>query len=120
MSKQVELKGDNLIVHTRENYKQVSRVIVLHKGDTAKAFYPYLPSYINDIEVFKDWTICGYRVEDLYKLALILRDRKVEDINLENYNQSFFDGYAKAQEDINNSIEASINKMMADIHNLEA
>ena len=57
MSKQVELKGDNLIVHTRENYKQVSRVIVLHKGDTAKAFYPYLPSYINDIEVFKDWTI---------------------------------------------------------------
>lgn len=39
MSKQVELKGNTLIVRTRFDYKQASKVIVMHKGEKAKVFY---------------------------------------------------------------------------------
>lgn len=117
MSKQVELKGDNLIVRTREDYKQASKVIVMHKGETAKAFYPYVSTLINDINVVKDWTICGYRVEDLYKLALILRDKRVEDFDIRNYNNCFLDGYKRAQEEFKASIEQSINQIFGGADN---
>lgn len=106
MSKQVELKDNNLIVRTREDYKKASKVIVMHKGETSRVFYSLIPRVINNIDDVKDWTICGYRVEDLVKLALILRDRRVEDFDLRDYNACFFDGYKRAQEDINKQLEA--------------
>lgn len=112
MSKQVERKGDNLIVRTREDYKSASKVIFMKKGETAKVFYPVIPTFINDLEVVKGWTICGYRVEELYKLALILRDKRVEDVDLKDYNNCFFDGYRKAQEEIHKQLEESVNRII--------
>lgn len=52
----------------------------------------------------KDWIICGYRAEELAKLALILRDRRIEDVDLKDYNDCFFDGYRKAYDEIHNRI----------------
>ena len=112
MSKQVERKGDNLIVRTREDYKSASKVIFMKKGETAKVFYPVIPTFINDLEVVKGWTICGYRVEELYKLALILRDKRVEDINLTAYNECFIAGYEQAREDIHKQLEESVNRII--------
>lgn len=117
MSKQVELKGDNLFVHTREDYKQASRVIFMRKGETSKVLYPVIPPFINDLEVVKDWTICGYRVEDLYKLALILRDRRIDDVNLSDYNESYLAGYERAREEINKQLEESVNRIIKGVGN---
>lgn len=117
MSKQVELKGDNLIVRTREDYKQASKVIVMRKGETSKVFYFSEPRFITDLKVVEDWIICGYRVEDLYKLALILRERRLEDVDLSNYNQCYFDGYQRAQEEIRKQIEESVNRIIKGVEN---
>ena len=62
------------------------------------------PSFITDLNAVKDWNICGYRVEDLIKLCLILRDRRIEDVDLRAYNDCFFDGYRKAYDEIHNRI----------------
>lgn len=112
MSKQVELKGNNLIVRTREDYKQAAKVIVMHKGETAKAFYPFIPQIINNLDDVKDWNICGYRVDELVKLALILRDKGVEDFDIRDYNNCFLDGYKRAQEEIYKQLEESVNRMI--------
>ena len=112
MSKQVERKGDNLIVRTREDYHKASKVIFMHKGETAKVFYPVVPTYINNLEDVKDWSICGYRVEELYNLALVLRDKRIEEVDLSDYNQGFIAGYHKANEDLKNSIEEEILKLI--------
>lgn len=115
MSKQVELKDESLIVRTREDYKQARKVIVTRKGETAKAFYPYYPQFINNLDDVKDWQICGYKVEDLVKLALILKDKSVDDYDLRNYNACFFDGYKRAVEDNERAIKETIDRMFADI-----
>lgn len=60
---------------------------------------------ISDINDVKDWIICGYRVEDLLKLALILKGKRIEDYDLRDYNAAFMDGYARAQENFNKSLE---------------
>lgn len=117
MSKQVELKGDNLIVRTREDYKQARKVIVMRKGETAKAFYPAFTQMINNLDEVKDLTICGYRVEDLYKLALILKGKRIEDYDLRDYNACFFEGYARAREDFNKSLEEMVNKIIGGDNN---
>lgn len=75
------------------------------------------PSCINLDEV-KDWNICGYRVEDLYKLALILKDKRIEDYDLRDYNACFFEGYAKAQEDFNKSLDEMVNKTIGGDNNI--
>lgn len=62
------------------------------------------PSFITDLDDVKDWNICGYRVEELVKLSLILRDRRIEDVDLRAYNDCFFDGYRKAYDEIHNRI----------------
>ena len=111
MSKQVELKGDNLIVRTREDYKQASKVIIMRKGETARVFYPYLSQIITNLDDVKDWNICGYSVAELVKVALILREKRYEEFDLEDYNQAYIDGYQKAREDIENSIKESIDRM---------
>ena len=74
--------------------------------------HTWTPSYITDLDEVKDWNICGYRVEDLYKLALILRDKRVEEIDLRDFNNCFFDGYKRAQEDFKASLEQSINSII--------
>lgn len=111
MSKQVELKGYNLIVRTTEDYESALRVIVQRKGKAARVFYAIIPSVIG-IDDVKDWNIAGYRVEELYKLALILRDRRIEEIDLRDYNNCFLDGYKRAQEEIHKQLEESVNRII--------
>lgn len=74
--------------------------------------HTWTPNFITDLEDVKDWTICGYRVEELYKLALILRDKSAEEIDLRDFNNCFFNGYKQAQEDFKASIEQSINQII--------
>ena len=111
MSKQVELKGNNLIVRTTEDYESALRVIVQRKGKAARVFSFITPAQYT-IEEVQDWIIAGYRVEDLYKLALILRDRRIEDIDLKDFNACFFDGYKRAQEDIHKQLEESVKNIL--------
>lgn len=69
--------------------------------DNAPTVKPIIdPSFITDLDAVKDWNICGYRVEDLVKLSLILRDRRIEDVDLRDYNDCFFNGYRKAYDDL--------------------
>lgn len=112
MSKQVERQGDNLIVRTREDYKSASKVIVMRKGETAKVFYPVLPSVITNLDDVKDWNICGYSVAELVKVALILREKGVEEFDIRYYNQTYIAGYKKAYEEINKQIEESVNRII--------
>ena len=67
---------------------------------------------ISDINDIKDWIICGYRVEELYKLALILRDKRIEDVDLQDFNNCFLDGYKRAHEEAQAAIQESINRIM--------
>ena len=69
-----------------------------------------IPFFITDLDSVKGWKICGYRVEDLVKLSLILRDKNVNEYNLRDFNESFLLGYQMAREDLNKSLEESINK----------
>lgn len=74
--------------------------------DNAPTVKPIIdPSFITDLDAVKDWNICGYRVEDLVKLSLILRDRRIEDVDLRDYNDCFFNGYRKAYDEIHNKIK---------------
>lgn len=68
------------------------------------------PSFITDLRAVEDWQICGYRVEDLVKLALILRDKSIDIYNLRDFTNAFTLGYQRATEDINESLNESINK----------
>lgn len=74
--------------------------------------HTWTPNPITDLEDVKDWNICGYRVEELVKLSLILRDKRVEDVDLRDYNNCFFDGYKQAQEDIHKQLEESVNRII--------
>ena len=112
MSKQVERKGDNLIIHTREDYKSASKIILMKKGETAKVFYPVVPQFITNLDDVKDWNICGYSVSELLKVALILREKGVEELDLRDYNQTYIAGYQKAYEEINKQIEESVNRII--------
>ena len=114
MSKQVELKGNNLIVRTTEDYESALRVIVQRKGKAARVFYAITPTVLGIGDV-KDWNIGGYRAEELYKLALILRDRRIEDTDLKDFNACFFDGYKRAQEDIHKQLEESVKNILHNI-----
>ncbi len=68
------------------------------------------PSFITDLRDVKDWQICGYRVEDLVKLSLILRDKGIDELNLKNFTEALTLGYLKANEEFNKALEESINK----------
>lgn len=74
--------------------------------------HTWTPNFITDLEDVKNWNICGYRVEELYKLALILRDRRIEEIDLRDYNNCFLDGYKRAQEEIHKQLEESVNRII--------
>lgn len=80
--------------------------VPLYQIDNAPTVKPIIdPSFITDLDAVKDWNICGYRVEDLVKLSRILRDRRIEDVDLRDYNDCFFNGYRKAYDEIHNSIK---------------
>lgn len=115
MSKQVELKGDNLIVHTREDYNAAHKIIVLAQGKTAKVFYPSRPMYINDLEEIKTWSICGFSVSELYKLALILRESNLTMDDIKDFNFIYMEGYKKANEEALESIKRFIDNMISDL-----
>ena len=89
------------------NKKVVGRFNTIQLIDNAPTVKPikFDPSFITDLDAVKDWNICGYRVEDLVKLSLILRDRRIEDVDLRDYNDCFFNGYRKAYDEIHNSIK---------------
>lgn len=72
----------------------------------------WTPNFITDLEDVKDWNICGYRVEDLYRLALILKEKRIEDVDLRDYNACYIAGYKRAQEDIHKQLEESVNKII--------
>ena len=93
-------------------YHNIERMIEDLVAETAKDAAIVDPSFITNLEDVKDWNICGYRVEELYKLALILRDKRVEDVDLRDYNNCFFDGYRKAQEEIHKQLEESVNRII--------
>lgn len=111
MSKQVELKDGYLYIHTREDYENANKIVMICKGKKAKAFYPYIPQFINDLESVKDWTICGYRVEDLVILSRTLREKGINDVDLKDYNACYIAGYKRASDDIHAQLEASVNRM---------
>lgn len=84
--------------------------------DKGKAETPALdPSFITDLNAVKDWTICGYRVEDLVRLSLILRDKNIDEINLKNFNEALAFGYQTASEAFNKSLENCIYTMTSEI-----
>ena len=114
MSKQVEKKGDTLHVRTSEAYEDVSKVICLKKGKTAKVFYPFMPSYLS-IEEAYDFTVMGYKVGELVKFAEILRGKQIDEVNLRDYNDAFISGYQRAQDDIRKQIEDDIQRMFEEI-----
>lgn len=70
---------------------------------------------ISDINDVKDWRICGYSVEELYKLTLILKGKRIEDCDLRDYNACFFEGYKRAVEDNERAIQETIDRMFTDI-----
>lgn len=115
MGKQVILKGNTLHVRTSEDYDSASKVICLKQGKKAKVFYAYTP-FINDLESITGATICGYRIEQLVTFAEILRDRRVEDIDLKDFDGAYIAGYQRAQDDIKKDIEKSIQRMFDDIN----
>ena len=116
MGKQIiRLSDGALYVHTREDYENTNKVIMVSKGKKAKAFYPYIPQFINDLESVKDWTICGFKVEELVKLSLTLRDKGINDVDLRDYNACYLAGYKRASDDIHAQLEASVNRMFDDI-----
>lgn len=73
------------------------------------------PSFITDLRDVKDWQICGYRVEDLVRLSLILRDKDIDELNLKDFNEALTLGYLKANEVFNKTLEESINKIINDV-----
>lgn len=75
------------------------------------------PSFITDLDAVKDWRICGYRVEDLVRLSLILRDKDINEINLKDFNEALTLGYLKAKEEFNKALEESINKCIKEAAN---
>lgn len=117
MSKQVEKRDKTLYIHTREDYEDANKIVMVCKGKKAKPFYPVVPTLVTDIEIVKDWTICGYKVDELVKLSMILRENNINELNLKDYNDAFIAGYQRASDEIHKRLEDSVNNMMRTIYN---
>ena len=115
MSKQVEIKGDTLIVHTRESYESVKKVVFVHKEKDGRAFYPTDSRYINDLDQIADWSIFGYHVEDIVKLAHYLKEIDIKSEDLKDYNKAFEYGYDKGLRDLKQAILHKVNEITKDI-----
>lgn len=75
------------------------------------------PSYITDLDDVKGWQICGYRVEDLIKLSLILRDKKISDYNLRDHNEAFTLGYQQASKEFDKALKDQVHKIFNEFKN---
>lgn len=117
MSKQVELKDGGLYIHTRENYENANKIILVCKGKKAKAFYPYIPQFINDLESVKNMSICGFRVDVLTRFALNLRGKNIDTLNLHDCNVFYTLGYDQALTDINKQLNENIEHTINSIYN---
>ena len=115
MSKRVQLKNDTLIVYTREDYERAKKVIFTHKDKTGKTFYQTDSRYINDLEQIESWTICGYLVEDIIRLAHYLKEVNLKSEDLKDYNRAFEYGYDKGMRDLKQAISHAISEVMKDI-----
>ena len=75
------------------------------------------PSFITDLDNVKGWQICGYRVEDLIKLSLILRDRNISDYNLRDHNEVFTLGYQQASKEFDKALKDQVHKIFNEFKN---
>ena len=111
--KNIEAIIETNIPQLSDEYRElIVNSIMTTLRDSGLKPHTWTPNFITDLEDVKDWNICGYRVEELVKLALILRDKRAEEIDLRAYNDCFFDGYKRAQEDIQKQLEESVNKII--------
>lgn len=103
--KNIEAIIETNIPQLSDEYRElIVNSIMTTLRDSGLKPHTWTPNFITDLDDVKDWNICGYRVEELVKLALILRDRRIEDVDLRAYNDCFFDGYRKAYDEIHNRI----------------
>lgn len=72
---------------------------------------------ISDINDVKDWIICGYRVEDLVVIAERLRKDKVDPRVLRADNETFLEGYKQAYDELQASIEKSLESIIGGANN---
>lgn len=111
--KNIEAIIETNIPQLSDEYRElIVNSIMTTLRDSGLKPHTWTPNFITDLEDVKDWNICGYRAEELVKLALILRDKRAEEIDLRAYNDCFFDGYKRAQEDIQKQLEESVNKII--------
>ena len=111
--KNIEAIIETNIPQLSDEYRElIVNSIMTTLRDSGLKPHTWTPNFITDLEDVKDWNICGYRVEELVKLALILRDKRAEEIDLRAYNDCFLDGYKRAQEDMHKQLEEYIQKMI--------
>ena len=70
---------------------------------------------VTDINDIKDWMILGYRVEELYKYALILKDKNISDFDLHDFNGSYLAGYERAHEEFKKTFDAVFYKTIREV-----
>ena len=69
---------------------------------------------------FQSDYIYGYRIEDLVVIAERLHKDKVDPRALQNDNETYLAGYNRAYEEVNASIEKSINRIIDDIRDIRS
>lgn len=111
MSKQVYVKGNSLIVHTRYITESFNKVIVTDKNNPDKRFYQAGYEAIRDPDYLDNSRICGYSVRRLLIVAELLRNKGVDEISFNNFLEGFETGYKQAQDDINKALELSVKKI---------
>ena len=121
MSKQVNFNYNTLTVSTRlleDNRANISRVIVTCKGETAIAFYRYPEQAFNDPEYLKTIRLAGYSVNDLIIIAELLKEHKIDELKLNNFQDGLTAGYALAQKHFENAIRENINRTLEEFKGL--
>ena len=116
MGKQVTYNESNktLYVKTRiaKEHKDITRIVVSCKDELRRFFYLYPEAAYNDPDYLNSISLMGYRVSDLIIVAERLKAGGVDILQFKNYNDGFKDGYARAQADINEALQASIEKII--------
>lgn len=115
MSKQVELQGQfapyNLLVRTRLDYSQVTRVIVMRQGETARVFYPFRPNELSENDI-NDMRVCGYQAKELVVLATALNHKGIDEIDIKAFNDCYLAGYKRAMDEFNSALENSVQQII--------
>lgn len=111
MGKQVTRCNNNLFVKTRFFDDKIEKVVVSH-GKVGKAFYFTPEKAFSDPDYLDSINLMGYRLIDLIIVAERLKAGGVDVTQLKDYRIGFIDGYARAQADINEALQASIEKVI--------